>query len=234
MSQVTFYLMSQPDDADASAVERLACQLAADGWSAGHLYLLCEDEAQAPASGRAVVAVAARSLRAAPVAGGERSGPGGIGHQPPRRRYACLINLARQTPLFAGHFAQVVDFVPTDETQKASPRALQALSPGGPYPRDEGSARPCRTGSGAALTVPPSIHDESTPDSIHPEYGETMEKTFNHNAIEQALYQHWEAQGYFKPHGDTSKDSFCIMIPPPNVTGSLHMGHAFQQTLMDT
>ncbi|MFM5115203.1 valine--tRNA ligase [Aeromonas hydrophila] len=61
-----------------------------------------------------------------------------------------------------------------------------------------------------------------------------MEKTFNHNAIEQALYQHWEAQGYFKPHGDTSKDSFCIMIPPPNVTGSLHMGHAFQQTLMDT
>ncbi|WP_421189615.1 valine--tRNA ligase [Aeromonas enteropelogenes] len=61
-----------------------------------------------------------------------------------------------------------------------------------------------------------------------------MEKTFNHNAIEQALYQHWESQGYFKPHGDTSKDSFCIMIPPPNVTGSLHMGHAFQQTLMDT
>ena len=60
-----------------------------------------------------------------------------------------------------------------------------------------------------------------------------MEKTFNHNAIEQALYQHWEAQGYFKPHGDTSKDSFCIMIPPPNVTGSLHMGHAFQQTIMD-
>ena len=45
MSQVTFYLMSEPDDAQASAVERLACQLAADGWSAGHLYLLCEDEA---------------------------------------------------------------------------------------------------------------------------------------------------------------------------------------------
>ncbi|MGL5949773.1 MAG: valine--tRNA ligase [Aeromonas sp.] len=61
-----------------------------------------------------------------------------------------------------------------------------------------------------------------------------MEKTFNHNAIEQALYQHWEAQGYFKPHGDNTKESYCIMIPPPNVTGSLHMGHAFQQTLMDT
>ena len=60
-----------------------------------------------------------------------------------------------------------------------------------------------------------------------------MEKTFNPNAIEQALYQHWEAQGYFKPHGDTSQDAYCIMLPPPNVTGSLHMGHAFQQTIMD-
>ncbi|MBP9569557.1 MAG: class I tRNA ligase family protein, partial [Aeromonadaceae bacterium] len=60
-----------------------------------------------------------------------------------------------------------------------------------------------------------------------------MEKTFNPSAVEQALYQHWESQGYFKPHGDTSKDGYCIMIPPPNVTGSLHMGHAFQQTIMD-
>jgi len=60
-----------------------------------------------------------------------------------------------------------------------------------------------------------------------------MEKTFNPNAVEQALYQHWEAQGYFKPNGDTSQDAYCIMIPPPNVTGSLHMGHAFQQTIMD-
>ena len=60
-----------------------------------------------------------------------------------------------------------------------------------------------------------------------------MEKTFNPNAVEQALYQHWEAQGYFKPNGDTTQDAYCIMIPPPNVTGSLHMGHAFQQTIMD-
>ena len=47
MSQVTFYLMSEQDDAQASAVERLACQLVADSWGAGHLYLLCDDEAQA-------------------------------------------------------------------------------------------------------------------------------------------------------------------------------------------
>ncbi|WP_107850981.1 valine--tRNA ligase [Oceanimonas marisflavi] len=61
-----------------------------------------------------------------------------------------------------------------------------------------------------------------------------MEKTFNPNAIEQALYQQWESKGYFKAHGDTSKDAYSIMIPPPNVTGSLHMGHAFQDSIMDT
>ncbi|PWI33489.1 valine--tRNA ligase [Vibrio albus] len=61
-----------------------------------------------------------------------------------------------------------------------------------------------------------------------------MEKTYNPQSIEQSLYQTWEENGYFKPHGDTSKDAYSIMIPPPNVTGSLHMGHAFQDTIMDT
>ncbi|GAA0470654.1 MULTISPECIES: valine--tRNA ligase [Tatumella] len=61
-----------------------------------------------------------------------------------------------------------------------------------------------------------------------------MEKTYNPQEIEQPLYEHWEKQGYFKPNSDTRQESYCIMIPPPNVTGSLHMGHAFQQTIMDT
>ena len=60
-----------------------------------------------------------------------------------------------------------------------------------------------------------------------------MEKTYNPHDIEQPLYEHWEKQGYFKPNDDPGQESFCIMIPPPNVTGSLHMGHAFQQTIMD-
>ncbi|QDP02205.1 valine--tRNA ligase [Thalassotalea sp. PS06] len=59
-----------------------------------------------------------------------------------------------------------------------------------------------------------------------------MEKTFNPSAIEQAMYSHWEQKGYFSPTG--KGDGYCIAIPPPNVTGSLHMGHAFQQTIMDT
>lgn len=60
-----------------------------------------------------------------------------------------------------------------------------------------------------------------------------MEKTFNPSQIEQAMYNAWESKGYFKPSGDSSNGAYCIMIPPPNVTGSLHMGHAFQQTIMD-
>ena len=58
-----------------------------------------------------------------------------------------------------------------------------------------------------------------------------MDKTFNPHSIEQACYQAWEEKGYFKASG--SGDPYCILLPPPNVTGSLHMGHAFQHTIMD-
>ncbi|MFK0569549.1 valine--tRNA ligase, partial [Endozoicomonas sp.] len=58
-----------------------------------------------------------------------------------------------------------------------------------------------------------------------------MEKTFNPRAIEHTLYQNWEEKGYFTPSGEGQP--YSIMIPPPNVTGSLHMGHAFQDSIMD-
>lgn len=74
---------------------------------------------------------------------------------------------------------------------------------------------------------------EKTPSNID-KTEPSLDKTYSPQEIEQPLYEHWEKQGYFKPNGDTSKESYCIMIPPPNVTGSLHMGHAFQQTIMDT
>ena len=60
-----------------------------------------------------------------------------------------------------------------------------------------------------------------------------MEKTFSPQDIETKWYQTWESNGYFKPSGDTSADPYSIMIPPPNVTGSLHMGHGFQEAIMD-
>jgi len=58
-----------------------------------------------------------------------------------------------------------------------------------------------------------------------------MEKTYQPSDIEQSWYQTWEEKGYFKPSG--KGESYSIMIPPPNVTGSLHMGHAFQDSIMD-
>ncbi len=69
-----------------------------------------------------------------------------------------------------------------------------------------------------------------------------METTYNPHTIEQRWYETWETNGYFAPvvpaeadkQGNDAAGSYCIMIPPPNVTGSLHMGHAFQDTIMDT
>jgi len=51
--------------------------------------------------------------------------------------------------------------------------------------------------------------------------------------IETKHYQNWEAKGYFAHDMDLAKPSFAIQLPPPNVTGTLHMGHAFNQTIMD-
>jgi valyl-tRNA synthetase len=58
-----------------------------------------------------------------------------------------------------------------------------------------------------------------------------MEKSFEPSSFETKWYQHWESSGCFKPSG--KGQPYTIMLPPPNVTGTLHMGHAFQHTLMD-
>ena len=58
-----------------------------------------------------------------------------------------------------------------------------------------------------------------------------MDKTYRPEDIEARWYETWESRGYFQPSGEG--EPYCIVIPPPNVTGSLHMGHAFQQTIMD-
>ena len=58
-----------------------------------------------------------------------------------------------------------------------------------------------------------------------------MHKSYQPQDIERRVYARWEEQGFFAPQGDGER--YCIMIPPPNVTGTLHMGHAFQYTIMD-
>jgi len=61
-----------------------------------------------------------------------------------------------------------------------------------------------------------------------------MDKSFEPSTFESRWYAHWEGAGLFKPSGDAAKPAYSILLPPPNVTGTLHMGHAFQHTLMDT
>ncbi|MGH8184548.1 MAG: valine--tRNA ligase [Rhodanobacteraceae bacterium] len=58
-----------------------------------------------------------------------------------------------------------------------------------------------------------------------------MDKSFDPTQIESKWYARWEQAGGFKPSG--KGEPYCILLPPPNVTGTLHMGHAFQQTIMD-
>ena len=60
-----------------------------------------------------------------------------------------------------------------------------------------------------------------------------LEGTYAPNEFEEELYKNWEEKEYFKPSMDDSKDPYCIMMPPPNVTGKLHMGHALDGTLQD-
>ena len=68
----------------------------------------------------------------------------------------------------------------------------------------------------------------------------SLDKSYDPRAIEQHWYPEWEQRGYFNParqtpaEGSSKRDAYCVQLPPPNVTGTLHMGHAFQQTLMDT
>ena len=60
-----------------------------------------------------------------------------------------------------------------------------------------------------------------------------LKEKYNPKDFEDRLYEHWEKEGYFKPSMDKNKKSYCIMMPPPNVTGKLHMGHALDSTIQD-
>ena len=60
-----------------------------------------------------------------------------------------------------------------------------------------------------------------------------LKEKYNPKDFEDKLYKEWEEKGYFKPSMDKTKESYCIMMPPPNVTGKLHMGHALDGTIQD-
>lgn len=60
-----------------------------------------------------------------------------------------------------------------------------------------------------------------------------LDKKYNHKEVEKDKYNKWVNKGYFKGDKDKSREPFCIVIPPPNVTGKLHLGHAWDTTLQD-
>src|SRR4051812_35807450 len=61
-----------------------------------------------------------------------------------------------------------------------------------------------------------------------------LDKTYRPAEVEPRIYAEWEAGGSFAPKADDAAPPYCIMLPPPNVTGSLHMGHALDHTIQDT
>ena len=78
--------------------------------------------------------------------------------------------------------------------------------------------------------APPSANPPTTTNPLD----NALAKAFDPVAIESHWYPKWEQAGYFTTTPDSIRPAYCIQLPPPNVTGTLHMGHAFQQTLMDT
>ena len=60
-----------------------------------------------------------------------------------------------------------------------------------------------------------------------------LEEKYSPKDFEEDIYKEWEEKGYFKPSNDKTKEAYCIMMPPPNVTGKLHMGHALDGTMQD-
>jgi len=62
---------------------------------------------------------------------------------------------------------------------------------------------------------------------------ENLPKNYDPKEFEDRLYKFWNDNGYFTPEIDKNKKPYTIMMPPPNVTGSLHMGHALNNTIQD-
>ncbi len=93
------------------------------------------------------------------------------------------------------------------------------------------AAPAARAAEPVAATAPPPATSPAPLPQPTTTKAPTMEKTYDPQAIERRRYETWERDGRFRAEGEG--DPYCIMLPPPNVTGSLHMGHAFQDTLMD-
>ena len=115
------------------------------------------------------------------------------------------------------------------ELQRALPALIQAQF------RESAGIAPSARGIGI---IPASFEQPDSGSSAAPQTNNMdtneLAKSFEPKTTEAYWYEKWESSGYFKAGLDPNKtESFCIQLPPPNVTGTLHMGHGFNQTLMD-
>ena len=60
-----------------------------------------------------------------------------------------------------------------------------------------------------------------------------MDKVYNHKDVEEKIYKTWEEKGYFKADPNSKKKHYSLLMPPPNLTGELHLGHAMQHSVLD-
>src|SRR5258706_76844 len=72
-----------------------------------------------------------------------------------------------------------------------------------------------------------------TPERQHFQEGRELAKAYDPRAVEEKWYLYWKENGYFHADPDPNKTPYCITIPPPNITGSLHIGHALNNTVLD-
>ncbi|CAM3440844.1 valine--tRNA ligase [Polaromonas hydrogenivorans] len=86
----------------------------------------------------------------------------------------------------------------------------------------------------AATPTPPNPATDTAPAIPSTPGLDSLAKSFEPADIERRWGPLWEQSGQYEPTLDEAKPSFCIQLPPPNVTGTLHMGHAFNQTIMDS
>ena len=80
---------------------------------------------------------------------------------------------------------------------------------------------------------PAGARGDATHDTEERNMTEQLPKTYDPSQLEERWYKHWESEGYFQADPDASGEPFSIVIPPPNITGRLHMGHALNNSLQD-
>ena len=126
-----------------------------------------------------------------------------------------------------------IDAMVRASIEEALDKQLKQLRAPDPTPADASPAVPPASGPSAATEdangsgIMRGFSPPAAPARME------LAKSFDPRSIEDRWYPEWENRGYFAQSGDISKPAYCIQLPPPNVTGTLHMGHAFQQTLMD-